>query len=255
MNDSFAGKTIWITGGAGYLGAGITAALDAAGARTICIELPGRAQALVERLKLRNTVAVDVAPEQPQRDLWTKLLSEHGAPDGVAHLSYVSSAGKGLNDLTASDLDRTFCGAMTGTFELCRTVGTAMAERGSGSVVIFSSMYGIVVPDIHLYVAPMTPNPVDYGMSKAGLMQLSKYLAATYGPRNVRFNCVAPGPFPNPGVQAANPAFIRDLGKKTMMRRVGNAPEVVGPTLFLLSDASSYVTAQTLVVDGGWTAW
>jgi NAD(P)-dependent dehydrogenase (short-subunit alcohol dehydrogenase family) len=66
---------------------------------------------------------------------------------------------------------------------------------------------------------------------------------------------VTPGPFPNPNVQRSHPELIADLSAKTALRRIGTNPEIVGPTLFLLADGASYVTGQSLVVDGGWTVW
>jgi NAD(P)-dependent dehydrogenase (short-subunit alcohol dehydrogenase family) len=130
-----------------------------------------------------------------------------------------------------------------------------MKQRGSGSIVLFSSMYGVVAPDPRIYKDPMTPNPIDYGAAKAAILQLSRYLAVHYGPDGIRFNCVTPGPFPNPSVGIDHPEFVSDLESKTALRRVGNNTEIVGPTLFLLTDSASFVTGHSLVVDGGWTAW
>lgn len=121
--------------------------------------------------------------------------------------------------------------------------------------MLFSSMYGIVSPDPRIYHAPMTPNPIDYGASKAALIQLTKYFAVHYGAFGVRFNCIAPGPFPNPDVQKKHPQFIKDLSHKTALGRIGINTEIAGPTIFLLSDGASFVTGHCLVVDGGWTAW
>jgi NAD(P)-dependent dehydrogenase (short-subunit alcohol dehydrogenase family) len=101
----------------------------------------------------------------------------------------------------------------------------------------------------------MAPNPIDYGASKAATLQLSRYLAMHYGPDGVRYNCITPGPFPNPTVQKNHPSFIADLNKKTVLHRVGQNHEIVGPTLFLLTDSASFVTGHSLVVDGGWTIW
>jgi NAD(P)-dependent dehydrogenase (short-subunit alcohol dehydrogenase family) len=130
-----------------------------------------------------------------------------------------------------------------------------MKPKGLGSIVLFSSMYGVVAPDPRIYAAPMTPNPIDYGAAKAAILQLSRYLAVHYGPDGIRFNCVTPGPFPNPAVQKNHPQFIQDLSNKTALNRVGVNTEIVGPTLFLLSESASFVTGHSLVVDGGWTAW
>ena len=255
--DTFENKIIWVTGGAGYLGAPITAALDAAGAKTICIELPGRAETLVRERGLKRTIAVslDITKIEEQRATVHRLIAEHGVPNGLVHLPFVSSSGKTMEELSLDDMNRTLTASLSPAFELCRAVALSMADIGGGSVVLFSSMYGLVSPDPKIYFAPMAPNPVDYGASKAALIQMCRYMAVHFGPRAVRFNCIAPGPFPNPKIQTELPQFIEQLNRKTALGRVGRNSEVVGPTLFLLSDGASYVTGHTLVVDGGWTTW
>ena len=130
-----------------------------------------------------------------------------------------------------------------------------MAERGSGSLVLFSSMYGTVSPDPSIYEAPMNPNPVEYGVGKVGIQQLTRYLAVHFGKSGVRCNAISPGPFPNPTIQANQPAFIDRLSKKVPLGRVGQSPEIAGAVAFLLSDASTFITGQNLAVDGGWTVW
>jgi NAD(P)-dependent dehydrogenase (short-subunit alcohol dehydrogenase family) len=253
----FSGKTIWITGGAGYLGTPITLALDAAGARVVCIDLQGRAEALVRDRQLTRTTGLsfDCSDAAALPAFLDATMAAHGVPDGVAHLAFASSAGKRLEQLLPAEFQRTFDLALTPTFVLCRALAERMKARGSGSLVLFSSMYGLVSPDPRIYVDQLTPNPIDYGASKAAVLQMARYLAVHYGASGIRFNCVTPGPFPNPAVQAANPVFLGELNRKTALNRVGRNEEIVGPTLFLLGDASSYVTGHSLVVDGGWTAW
>lgn len=254
---SLAGKTIWVTGGAGYLGSAITAALDADCAKVLCFDLPGRAETFVREQKLTRTVplALDINNAAELPAALDALLAEHGVPDGVVHLVTASSSGKRLEALGADDFQKTFDLALTPTFVLCRHLAEKMKPRGSGNFVLFGSMYGVVVPDPRIYHDPLAPNPIDYGASKAATLQLSRYLAMHYGPAGLRFNCVTPGPFPNPGVQSKHPEFIADLSRKTVLHRIGRNHEVVGPTLFLLTDSASFVTGHSLVVDGGWTIW
>ena len=251
------GKTIWVTGGAGYLGAPITAALDRAAARTLCFDLGDKPHALVRDRALERTIPVslDVSDAAALPAQLENLMAEHGVPDGVVHLAYASSAGKTLEDLPIADFAQTFARTVPATFALCRTVAQRMRPRGSGSIVLFASMYGLVAPDPRIYASPLTPNPIDYGASKAAILQLARYLAVHYGGAGLRFNCVTPGPFPNPNMQRDYPRFIDELVRKTALARVGTNEEIVGPTLFLLSDAASYVTGHSLVVDGGWTTW
>lgn len=253
---TLSGKSIWVAGGAGYLGSAIVRALDQNARRVVCLDLPGKAAALVAQHRLQRTIAwggdlLDAAAVSPAVD---KLIAEHGAPDGLVNLTYASSSGKSLAQLSPEDFQSTLDRSLPATFALCRATAEAMKPAG-GSIVLFSSMYGMVSPDPGIYRPPMAPNPVDYGASKAALLQMARYLAVHYGPDGVRFNSISPGPFPSPAIQQSNPGFLAELNKKTPLRRVGTNTEIVGPALFLLGDSASYVTGHNLVVDGGWTIW
>ena len=96
---------------------------------------------------------------------------------------------------------------------------------------------------------------IEYGVGKAAIVQMTKYLAVHWGKRNVRCNCISPGPFPNPDVQKKHPEFIERLSNKSPMGRIGQSEEIAGVVSFLLSDAASYITGQNIKVDGGWTIW
>jgi len=262
MNLSdFHGKTIWLFGGAGYLGASIMRGLDEAGARVICVDLPGRAAEMMKKLGLQNTLAeeCDILRTEAISPFCKELTGKYGVPAGAVLLAATWSTGKSVEKIGPEDFDRTFRGSVTANFLLAREAAEAMATAGSGSVVLFSSMYGLVAPDARVYntenAEPLSPNPIDYGAAKASIVQMTKYLAMHYGPRGIRVNCIAPGPFPSLTVQKEHPDFVRNLQEKTMLRRVGGAGEITGPTLFLLSSGASFVTGHCLVVDGGWTAW
>jgi NAD(P)-dependent dehydrogenase (short-subunit alcohol dehydrogenase family) len=254
---SLAGKTIWVAGGAGYLGSAITIALDAHCAKVVCFDLGDNAARLVKDSALGRTIALsldvtDLANAPTEIDA---MISEHGVPDGYVHLPTASSRNHTLESLPIDDFKRAFDCGLAPTFVYCRAIAERMKPRRSGSIVLFASMYGMVAPDPRAYREPMKPNPVDYGAAKAAIIQMTRYFAVHYGPANLRFNCVTPGPFPNPSVQQSDPAFIARLAEKTALRRIGGNTEIAGPTLFLLTDGASYVTGQSLVVDGGWTAW
>jgi NAD(P)-dependent dehydrogenase (short-subunit alcohol dehydrogenase family) len=249
--------TIWITGGAGYLGSVITEALDQSAAKTICLDLSDKAQALVRDRRLTRTIPAtcDVSNASALSEVINRLVAEHGVPDGVVHLAFASSSGRTLEELPVDVFQRTFDQTLPSTFELCRTVAEHMKPRRSGSIVLFSSMYGVVAPDPRIYNPPLTPNPIDYGASKAALLQMTRYFAVHYGPAGIRFNSITPGPFPNPAIQRDHPAFVANLGRKTALQRIGTQHEIIGPALFLLTDSASFITGHTLAVDGGWTAW
>lgn len=254
---SLSRKTVWVVGGAGYLGSAIVEELDRTCEKVVCLDLPGRAAALVERENLSRTISdsFDVTDVAKIPAVIDALVAAHGLPDGIVYLAMASSQGRTVENLSAAEFQATFDRGLTPVFEFCRHLAEKMKGRGSGSFVLFSSMYGMVAPDPKIYLAPMTTNPIDYGASKAALMQLTRYFAIHYGPFNLRFNSVSPGPFPNPSVQRDHPDFVERLSQKTALGRIGQNTEMAGPVLFLLTDSASFVTGHNLVVDGGWTAW
>ncbi|MEO6786763.1 MAG: SDR family oxidoreductase [Chthoniobacteraceae bacterium] len=251
-----AGKDIWVFGGAGYLGRATVSLAAGMGAKVLCADLAGRAEEFVTAHSLSGVTAasLDVCDGSAVENFVREQIERRGVPDGVVVMTCAATA-KRLEDLAAPDFDAANHGNLTGTFLLVRETGTRMAERGSGSIVLFSSMYGAVSPDPRMYEAPMNPNPIEYGVGKAGIQQMARYLAVHWGRRGVRVNSISPGPFPNSEIQRTNPAFIARLAEKSPLGRIGQPSEIAGAIAFLLSDAGSYVTGHDLAVDGGWKAW
>ena len=250
-------RDLWIVGGAGYLGEATVIALVQLGANVLCADLGTRAEEFVRAQNLAGKVTpatLDARDSAAVTAFVAEQAEQRGVPDGLAVLTYGAS-GKALADLTGADFDAANQSNLTATFQLTRAVGTLMAARGRGSIVLFSSMYGTVAPDPRIYEAPMNPNPIEYGIAKAGLQQMARYLAVHWGARGVRVNSISPGPFPNPPQQSNQPAFMEHLAQRTPLGRIGQAPEIAGSVAFLLGDAASFVTGHNLAVDGGWTAW
>lgn len=158
-----------------------------------------------------------------------------------------------VEEFTPELMNKTFAAHLTGSFLLARNSAELMPD--GGSIVIFSSMYGQVAPDPSAYHTPMKPNPIDYGMAKAGLNQMIRYLAVYWGPKNIRINGVSPGPFPNPAKYPDDSDFIERLDKKVPIGRVGKQHEMAGAVIYLASDESSFTNGHIINVDGGWTAW
>ena len=259
MNNAFqlSDKLIWVVGGAGYLGRPLVALLNNLGARVLCIDMENRAVDFVQSTGLGHRVATasfNINDTGFVAQFVKEQVTLHGGPDGLVNLAFGSTAKK-MEDLSDEDFDKVNHAALTATFVFAREVSGYMIEKGRGSMVLFSSMYGMVSPNDEVYEAPMNKNPLEYGVGKAGVIQMTKYLAVHWAKQQVRVNCISPGPFPNPAVQQSHPDFIARLAKKSPMGRVGRGDEIAGPAAFLLSDISSYVTGHNLVVDGGWTSW
>ncbi|MDF9798927.1 NAD(P)-dependent dehydrogenase (short-subunit alcohol dehydrogenase family) [Catalinimonas alkaloidigena] len=258
MKDFFGlkNKDIWVFGGAGYLGQSIVSFLHDMEAKVLCIDLEDRALNFVQQASLEgkvSTASLDVRNISACKDFIDKQLEQRGTPFGLVNLTFTSTSKK-LEELTEKDVDDSNHGGLTATLLIARQVGSAMAIEKRGSIVLFSSMYGIVSPKPDIYEAPMVKNPIEYGIGKAGVIQMTRYLAVHWGNMNVRCNCISPGPFPNPTVQKNNPLFTAKLAQQSPLGRIGQAHEMSGSVAYLLSDLSSYVSGHNLIVDGGWTS-
>ncbi|HPA18473.1 MAG TPA: SDR family oxidoreductase [Verrucomicrobiae bacterium] len=251
------GQDHWVVGGAGYLGRAVVELLARMGARVLCVDLEDKARAFVEGAGLGARVTasrMDADDAAAVGGYIAAQIAERGIPHGLVMMN-CSSTSKGLEELGAEDFDRVNHGNLTATFVFAREAAIAMRAAGRGSVVLFSSMYGSVSPDPSAYESPMNPNPIEYGVDKAGIQQMARYLAVHFGKDGVRCNSISPGPFPNPEVRRLHPEFVARLAKKVPLGRVGCSGEIAGAVAFLLSDAASYINGVNLPVDGGWTAW
>lgn len=259
MNSIFSlqDKNIWVLGGAGYLGQAVVHTLYQQRATILCLDIGSKPQEFVNAQAFAAQVkgeTFDVSQIDEIDQQLDKLLALYGVPDGIVNLVFGSTAHK-LEDLSYLDFDKANQMNLTSTFAISRKLATAMSEKGSGAIVLFSSMYGLGSPYPEVYEPNLVKNPIEYGVGKAGVIQMTKYLAVHYGKQGVRCNCVSPGPFPNPIVQQSQPEFIAKLEQRSPMGRIGKSEEIAGAVAFLLADASTYVNGHNLVVDGGWTSW
>lgn len=249
------GRVAFVSGAAGHLGRAMTRALCEAGAHVI---LNGRDR---DKLKAFANELSAFPVECAAFDMTdiARVRAFFGSLDRLDVLvnNAVSMSVKPFAALEPSDFEQTYASAVTAAFEAVRAalpaLKAAAKETGGASVVNIASMYGAVSPDARIYASPDGQSPFHYGPAKAALIQLTRHLAAEFGPDKIRVNALVPGPFPRR--EAVSPDFAERLSSRTMLGRTGEAHEIGGPLLFLATDASSYVTGTALAVDGGWMAW
>ena len=145
---------------------------------------------------------------------------------------------------------------LDGMFFMAQTYGEHMVKNGSGSIIQTSSIYGQLGPDQRIYegseyLGNKINTPAVYSASKAGVVGLTRYLATLWGQHGVRVNTLVPG-----GVRSGqNEEFVEKYSSRVPLGRMAEAHEMVGALLFLASDCSSYITGQTITVDGGLSCW
>ena len=253
-------KTILIAGGAGYLGSQLCEAILLHNGNVCIADIDFEKTNSLKRLLSKKfpksnifSTNLDIKNENSIIECVNKTHNHFNNINGLVNATY-GATGKVLEELTANEFNDANEINLTGSFLLSRHTIDKMKD--GGSVIMFASMYGIVSPKPNLYPEGINPNPIEYGAGKAGLIQLTKYLASHYGSNNVRVNAIAPGPFPDiKKNDNYNQEFLDNLKDSTMLKRLGESQEIAGPIIFLLSEASSYITGQVLKVDGGWTAW
>lgn len=238
-------KIILVTGGNGLLGKKIVEQVKAEGG--ICINADISA---VDDLDI-GLVYCDITDEKSIASTLDKVLLKYSRIDGLVNNAYprTSDWGNKFEDIPLESWKKNVDMQMNSVFSFCQQVLKIMVEQKSGSIVNIASIYGSVGPDFSVYEGTDLTMPAAYSAIKGGIINFSRYLASCYGPSGIRVNCISPG-----GIFDKQPeTFVTNYEKKVPLRRMGFPSDIAAPVAFLLSDESSYITGQNLMVDGGWT--
>ena len=249
---SLKGRTAIVTGASRGLGEAIAISLAEAGANLVLASRDvARMEAVASGLAAKGTklitVKTDVLDAQSVQQMTDKALAEFGQIDILVNNAGINVV-KPFLDLTEQEWDSVIDTNLKGYFFCSQSVGREMVKRKSGCVINNASVFG--------RTGFMNLSP--YIASKGGVVQLTKALAVEWARFNVRVNCIAPSYIVTEMAAKdieANPKILEQNLKKIPLRRAGQPREVGDVCVFLASEAASFVTGETLAIDGGWLAW
>jgi NAD(P)-dependent dehydrogenase (short-subunit alcohol dehydrogenase family) len=268
-------KIVLVLGGRGYLGRSFCQLLEEQNAQVISADLPQESKAASKSNyhQTQNNIdqlEVDVTKKSSVVKLVSSVLEKYGRVDTLIYsvtakphdfyLPFTECSLEGWQSVIKSELD--------GLFLVTQEVGRSMEDKEQGSIIFISSIYGVVGNDQRLYEGSNLSElyadnkAIDkfnqpyshsvYPVVKGGVISLTRYLAAYWGAKNIRVNCISPG-----GVyhEKENEVFVKKYSEKVPLGRKAKVEEVASSVVFLSSDESSYITGQNIIIDGGWTSW
>jgi NAD(P)-dependent dehydrogenase (short-subunit alcohol dehydrogenase family) len=266
--SSLNGKTAIITGGAGILGKHFSNGLASCGSHVVIVDLnKNESEVLASDLTRRygqECISIECDVSEPASV--NSMVDEVVKQFGDIHVLHNNAASK------SSDLEAFFAPFeeytldqwrevtkvnLDGMFLMAQAVGRKMVEQNrGGSIIQTASIYGLLGPDPRIYqgssyMGRAINTPAVYSASKAAVIGLTKHLATYWADKNIRVNCLTPG-----GVESGqNDSFKEKYSNRVPLGRMAQPEEMVGALLYLASNASSYMTGQNIIIDGGWSAW
>ena len=267
-NFDIKNKNIVLTGSTGTLGTQFSNFLSSLGANTILIDLDKKLnKKLEEQLKKKfgtnpKSFEGDVTNKKQLEKISEEIISKYHNIDGLinaagfttkfAKKTKTNSYNNKFEKLSEEIWNDTIDVNLTGTFLCSQIFGKEMIKKKKGSIVNIASHYALIGADQRIYGKTGLNLPASYAASKGGIVNFTRYLAAYWREKNVRVNTLTPG-----GIfdkENHSKEFVKKYSERTILGRMANSDEYNGAILFLISDASSYMTGSNLIIDGGWTA-
>lgn len=252
-------KVIIVTGAAGLIGEAFCLEIAKADGNVILADVNEKKGKNIEdkinnKYKNKKTkfYRTDITDLESIRNLINFTLDKFGKIDSLVNNAYPHNKnyGKKFENVSYKDFCENVNMHLGGYFLISQQVAKAMIKQNFGSIINISSIYGFAAPRFEIYEGTEMTMPVEYSAIKGAIINLTKYLASYLGRYNIKVNCISPG-----GVFDNQPeSFVKKYSQKVLLgKRMMEIDDLVGALLFLLSDASKYVTGQNIIVDGGWS--
>ena len=276
MTDRFSikDKVVVITGGGGLIGMKHAQAVTEGGGVPVLLDIVqagmDRVMASIKEMygesSIVETYVTDITDKNALIKVCEELVAKYGHVDGLinnaANNPKVEGGSKNLGatkfiDFPVNIWNDDIAVGLTGALLCAQVFGAQMEKQESGVIINISSDYGIISPNQNVYKKEGVPDdeqtikPVSYSVVKHGIMGLTKYLATYWGEKGIRVNTLCPASLQN----GQDPEFVKKLSKLVPMGRMSDPDEYIGTVMYMLSDASSYMTGATVVLDGGRTIW
>jgi len=268
-------RVVVVIGGRGYLGRDFCQKLRSQNATVISVDLPVTSKA-AKKSGYKNEfedieqLDIDVTSCDSVKEIIKQIVTKYKKIDALIYsvtakpndfyAPFTECSLEGWQSVINTELD--------GLFLTTQEVGKVMEKQEYGNILFISSIYGVVGNDQRIYkgsnlaglYAESDGDPDRkqiyshsvYPVVKGGIISLTRYLAAYWGEKNIRVNCISPGGVYHEG---ENETFLKKYSEKVPLGRKAEVGEITGSVVYLVSDEASYVTGQNIIVDGGWTAW
>lgn len=260
------GKIAYVVGGMGLIGREVSIAFAMAGAKTFVFDLNKSAGKTFEKEMCEKGydlkfVYFDCADVENLGDNFAGILNRHRIMDVFINCSYprTDDWSKGsFKDITLKSFQKNIDIHLNSYSWFARLAAEAMVSNGGGgSIIQLASIYGVVGQDLTIYEGTDMHENMTYAVIKGGVTNLTRLMASYYGKFRVRVNTLCAGGLVGHVAgesDTQSPVFVDNYSNKTPLKRLGNPDEIASASLFLASDAASYITGATIMVDGGWTA-
>jgi len=252
------GKNILVTGSCGLLGKTISEALCQFGANTILIDIAVENEEFSKYLNEKyavNSIPIntDICSEDSVNRLVEIIRDKKINLHGLVNNAYPRNKkyGTKYENLEYGSWRENIDLHLNGYFNMTHKISKLMIEQKMGCIINMCSIYGFLGPDFSIYTGTSMTMPAEYSVIKGGILNFTRYLATYLAEYKIRVNAVSPG-----GIENKQPeSFISNYNARTPLNRMGTPSDIVGSIVFLLSEASSYITGQNIIVDGGWSVW